>query len=442
MLGYGSRRTVPASKPSISESAASGIAPAGRLRWYICGLLFYATTVNYVDRQVLGLLKPVISKELGWNESDFGWVVFAFQGAYALMLPIAGRVIDWLGTRIGYALAVVVWSCAAMSHALAHNLLQFAAARFALGFGEAANFPAAIKTVADWFPKRERALATGIFNSGSNLGAILAPLLVPFVAARFGWRSSFLATGGLDLLWLVLWLTTFRLPAEKKSLSVAERAYIESDNETEPPQRVPYRVLLGKRPAWAFLLGKFLTDPVWWFYLYWLPGFLNKKYGLDLSHIGVPLITIYVVADVGSIGGGWLSSALLARTGDVTRARKTALLVCALLTTPVMCVMWTNGNLWATVALVSLAAAGHQGWSANLYTLTSDTFPRKVLASVVGLGGLGGAVGGMLVAVAVGYWLDFSHQAYGPLFVVAGLMYVFTFSLIHLLLPKLQQVEI
>jgi MFS transporter, ACS family, hexuronate transporter len=425
----------------VRQAANAAQGRSGRLRWYICGLLFYATTVNYVDRQVLGLLKPIISHELGWHEREFGWVVFAFQGAYALMMPIAGRIIDWLGTRVGYALAVVVWSCAAMAHALARSTFQFAAARFALGLGEAANFPAAIKTIADWFPRRERALATGIFNSGTNVGAIIAPLLVPVVAAHFGWRSSFLATGGLDVLWLVLWLTTYRIPSKHKWLSESERAYIESDG-VEETRKVPYRLLLGKRPAWAFLLGKFLTDPVWWFYLYWLPGFLNQKYGLDLSHLGAPLIAVYLAADVGSIGGGWLSSRLLARGMDVTRARKTALLVCALAVTPVMCVMLTRGNLWMTVALVGLAAAGHQGWSANLYTLTSDTFPRSVVGSVVGLGGFGGAIGGMLVAPALGYWLDFSHEAYGPVFVVAGLMYLFTFVVLHLLLPRVEQVVV
>ena len=424
------------------SSATANPGRTGRLRWYICGLLFYATTVNYVDRQVLGLLKPVISRDLDWSEADFGWIVFAFQGAYALMMPIAGRIIDWLGTRVGYALAVTVWSCAAMSHSLARSSFQFGAARFALGFGEAANFPAAIKTVADWFPKKERALATGIFNSGSNVGAIIAPLMVPFIALHFGWRSSFLATGALDVIWLALWLTTYRDPQSHKRLSAGERKYIESDQAAHPLRRVPYLALLRRKPAWAFLIGKFLTDPVWWFYLYWLPGFLNRRYGLDLSHLGPPLIAIYVTADVGSIGGGWLSSTLLARGMDATRARKTALLTCALLVMPVMGVMFTGGNLWLTVALVSMAAAGHQGWSANLYTLTSDTFPREVVGSVVGLGGLGGAIGGMLVAPAIGYWLDLSHQRYGPLFVVAGSMYVITFLIIHVLLPKFQQVEI
>jgi MFS transporter, ACS family, hexuronate transporter len=414
----------------------------GHLRWYICGLLFYATTVNYMDRQVLGLLKPVIARELGWSESDYSSVVFGFQLAYALMMPIAGRIIDWLGTRLGYTLAVVVWSLAAMSHAAARSTLGFIAARFALGLGEAANFPAAIKTVADWFPKRERALATGIFNSGSNIGALIAPLLVPFVAAHFGWRMSFLATGALDLLWIVLWLTTYRAPREHKRLSEGELALIESDQAEEPPRKVPYPRLLKKRPAWAFLIGKFLTDPIWWFYLFWLPGFLNLKYGLDLQHLGPPLVAIYLAADFGSIGGGWISSHLLARGYTVTKARKMALFLCALAVTPVACVMFTGGSLWLTVAIIGLATAAHQGWSANLFTLVSDTFPRAAVGSVVGLGGCGGAIGGMLVAKVIGYWLDFSHNSYGPLFFGAGVTYLLAFLIIHLLLPRLEKADV
>ncbi len=419
---------------------ASPPSRVGRFRWYVCGLLFYATTVNYVDRQVLSLLKPVISHDLGWNEATYGWIVFSFQAAYAIIMPIAGRVIDWLGTRTGYTLAVLVWSCAAMAHSLARSSLQFAVARFALGFGEAANFPAAIKTVADWFPKRERALATGVFNSGSNIGALIAPLLVPFIASRFGWRPSFLVTGALDVVWIIVWLTTYRSPRENKRVSPAELAYIESD-PVEPSRRVPYLTLLSKRAAWAFLLGKFLTDPAWWFYLYWFPGFLNQKYGINLSHLGPPLIAVYLAADVGSIGGGWISSHLLARGRTVTRARKTALLTCAVVVLPVVFVMTTHGNVWATVLLVSLAAAGHQGWSANLYTLVSDTFPRSEIASVVGLGGMGGAIGGALVNPAIGYWLDFSHQLYAPLFVIAGSVYLIAFFLIHRLVPRLEQVH-
>ena len=412
------------------------------LRWYICALLFFATTVNYIDRQVLGILKPTLERELGWHESDFGWIVFAFQCSYAIMMPLAGRIIDWLGTRIGYALAVVVWSLASMSHSLAFSSWQFAAARFGLGIGEAANFPAAIKTVADWFPKSERALATGIFNSGSNVGAIVAPLMVPLVAAHFGWRSTFLVTGGLDLIWVALWLGFFRSPREHRLLAPRELALIESDREDAQPRKIRYSTLLRKRAAWAFLIGKFLTDPVWWFYLYWLPGFLHRTYGLDLTQLGPPLITIYLSADVGSVGGGWLSSGLLTRGWSLTAARKTAMLVCAIAVLPVIGIVYSGGNLWLAVALIGMATAAHQGWSANLFTLASDVFPRSAVGSVVGLGGLGGAIGGMLVAPSVGYWLEFSHGAYGPLFFVAGSMYLLALGIIHLLLPKLEQTSV
>src|SRR5271166_4064556 len=423
---------------ALASDSAPRARPIRNLRWYICGLLFFATTVNYIDRQVLGILKPVLERELGCREADFGWVVFAFQLAYAAMMPIAGRVIDWLGTRIGYALAVVVWSLASMSHALARNVLQFSLARFALGIGEAANFPAAVKTVADWFPSRERALATGIFNSGSNIGAIVAPLLVPFVAAYFGWRATFLVTGSLDLIWLAAWLWLFRQPSEHQRLSLSERQLIESGAAAEPARRIPYLRLLAERPAWAFLTGKFLTDPVWWFYLFWLPGFLNRTYKLDLIHIGAPLIVIYVAADIGSIGGGGLSSLLLSQGWTVNAARKTALLVCALAVVGVVFVQASHGNLWLAVSLIALAAAAHQGWSANLYTLTSDMFPQQEVGSVVGLGGLGGAVGGMLVAPVVGYWLDFSQGAYGPVFIAAGSMYLIALGAIQLLVPRLE----
>jgi len=328
------------------------------------------------------------------------------------------------------------------SHSVARSAAQFAAARFGLGLGEAANFPAAIKTVADWFPKRERALATGIFNSGSNVGAVVAPLMVPFVAAHLGWRWSFIATGALDLIWLAAWLLLFREPREHRLLSSDELAIIESDRDPEPPRRIPYRALLGKRAAWAFLLGKFLTDPVWWFYLFWLPGFLNRTYGLNLTQLGPPLVTVYVSADFGSVFGGWLSSRLLKAGWSPNAARKTAMLVCAIAVTAVIFIMYAGAQLWLAVALVSIAASAHQGWSANLYTLVSDTFPRSAVGSVVGLGGFGGALGGMLVAPAVGYWLDLSGGAYGPLFFVAGSMYLIALALIQLLLPRLDPVVV
>jgi ACS family hexuronate transporter-like MFS transporter len=413
-----------------------------KLRWAICGLLFFATTVNYVDRQVLGILKPVLQHDLGWTEANYGWVVFTFQLAYGLMMPFAGRAMDWLGTRIGYALAVTVWSAASMLHALASTPFQFAMCRFGLGLGEASNFPAAIKTVADWFPRRERAFATGIFNSGSNIGAIVAPLAVPLVAAHFGWRMSFIFTGSLDVIWLVLWLSFYRKPSEHKWLTAEERHLIESDHAAEPKVRIPYLQLLTKRAAWAFLIGKFLTDPVWWFYLYWVPGFLHDKYNLDLTHLGPPLIAIYVAADFGSIFGGWLSTGLLKRGFHLSGARKGAMLICALAVTPVGLIMFTGANLWLTVGLIGLAAAAHQGWSANIFTLPSDTFPRPAVGSVVGLGGMGGAIGGMLVAPAVGMWLDYSGKSYGPLFLGAGSAYLIALLIIHLLIPKVEQVSV
>lgn len=414
----------------MSTVMATGAARAQtNLRWTVCGLLFFATTVNYVDRQVLGILKPVLARELGWSEADYGWIVFAFQLAYAVMMPVAGRVIDWLGIRAGYALAVLLWSVAAMSHALARTAVQFAAARFALGTGEAANFPAVIKTIAVWYPQRERAFAMGIANSGSNVGAIVAPLLVPFFALHFGSRSAFLATGALDFVWLAAWLIFFR-------------RHPEQTRESEPETRVRMAQLLGKRQAWVLLAAKFLTDGAWWFYLFWLPGFLNSSYGLDLGQLGPPLVAIYVAADLGSICGGWLSSAFLARGWTANRARKTAMLVCACGALPVIGIMFTGHHLWAAVGLISLAVASHQGWSTNNFTLASDMFPQAAVATVSGFAGIGGAVSGMLVAPVIGYWLDFSHNAYAPLFCVAGSMYLITLAVIHMVVPRLEPVEL
>jgi len=402
---------------------ATALAPrsAERLRWYICGLLFLATTINYVDRQVLGLLKPLLEKDLGWREADYGWIVFAFQLAYALTMPLAGRLIDWAGTRLGYAVAVALWSVAAMGHALAHNALDFGLARFALGFSESANFPAAIRTVADWFPQRERALATGIFNSGANVGAILAPLAVPYLALRFGWRSAFIVTGAAGLAWVALWWLFLRGPHRQPP----------PPSPDDSLARPPLRTLLTSRPAWAFILGKFLTDPAWWFYLFWLPGFLNRVYGLDLAHLGLPIIVVYQASAVGSIGGGWISGAFVKRGWAPDRAREAAMLICAVAVTSVVFVGMARTNMWLAVALLGVATAAHQGWSANLYTLASDLFPRGAVGSVVGLGGLGGAVGGMLVAPLVGYWLDWSHDSYAPLFVIAGSIYLVAFAVIR-----------
>ncbi|MCU1324863.1 MAG: rane protein [Bryobacterales bacterium] len=429
--------------PSLTAADPKPGIFGSRLRWAVCGLLFFATTVNYLDRQVLGILKPTLEKELGWNEDNYGTIVSTFQIAYALMMPLAGRLIDWLGTRFGYALAVAVWCGASMLHSLAGTPFQFALARFGLGLGEAANFPAAIKTTADWFPRKERAFATGIFNSGTNIGALIAPLLVPFVALHFGWRMSFIATGLFDVVWLVIWLIWYRQPEQHKSLTREEREYITSDREeNESVVRLPFLQIVKQRAAWAFLAGKFMTDPVWWFYIFWVPGFLHDAYGLNLTQLGLPLVVIYLAADIGSIGGGWISRGLIGRGWEASNARKTAMLICACAVTPVGLIMFTGGSMWAAVGLIGLATAAHQGWSANLFTLPSDTFPRRAVGSVVGFGGMGGALAGAVVAKVVGKWLDYSHKSYGPLFIWAGSAYLVALLIIHILVPRLRQVEL
>jgi ACS family hexuronate transporter-like MFS transporter len=428
---------------SATEGAAAikegAVVHVGQYRWVICALLFFATTINYVDRQVLGILASPLQKELGWSDSDYGWVAAAFTGAYAIGLIAVGRLMDRLGTRKGFSIAVVCWSVAAMGHALARSAFGFGSARFALGLSEAGNFPAAIKTVAEWFPKKERALATGLFNSGSNVGAIVAPLVVPWITLNYGWRWAFIATGAVGLVWLVFWLAIYRRPEEHPRLSTAELAYIRSD-PAEPSTRIRWTSLLPHRQAWAFAAGKFLTDPVWWFFLFWLPKFLNETYGINLSGLRLPLVVIYLCADCGSIGGGWLSSTLIKRGRSVNSGRKTAMLVCALCVVPIIFAARAS-SLWTAVGLISLATAAHQGWSANLYTLVSDTFPRRAVGSVVGVGGFAGAVGGMLIATATGYLLQWT-RSYVPIFFVAASAYLFALMVIHLLVPKLQPAKL
>ncbi len=415
------------------------VAKRGYVRWIVCVLLLFATTINYIDRQVLGILAPTLQREIGWSEVEYGYIVTAFQAAYAIGLLIVGRILDVIGTKLGFAVAIVVWSLAAMAHALARTPLGFGIARFGLGLGEAGNFPAAIKTVAEWFPKRERALATGIFNGGSNLGAIVAPAIVPVIALTWSWQAAFLITGLIGFLWLFAWLWLYNPPERHKRLSAGELAYIRSD-EDEAITPVPWLRIIGLRQTWAFAIGKFLTDPVWWFYLYWIPKFLNEKHGLTLSKLGPPLITIYLVADIGSIGGGWLSSRLLKKGWSANAARKTAMLVCALAVVPIMFASQVT-SLWAAVALVSLAAAAHQGWSANIFTTASDMFPRRAVGSVVGLGGMAGAVGGMLIATATGHILELTGN-YHIVFFLAGIAYLVALAVIHLLVPRLQQADV
>ncbi len=422
--------------------AAEGIGGRiGRYRWVICALLFFATTINYIDRQVLGILATddTFKRTIGWNEAEYGYVNTAFQAAYALGLLIVGNLMDRFGTRKGFSVAIVFWSVAAMCHSLARSAFGFGAARFALGLGEAGNFPASIKTVAEWFPKKERALATGIFNSGSNVGAIVAPLAVPFIAVNYGWQWAFIITGVLGFIWLVFWLMVYRRPEEHPKLSRAELAHIQSD-PAEPTTKIPWARLVPHKQTWAFAIGKFLTDPIWWVYLFWLPKFLNTNYGLNITQIGLPLVVIYVAADVGSIGGGWLSGSLIKRGWTVNKARKTAMLICAVLVVPIMFAAKAS-NLWVAVGLVSLAAAAHQGWSANIFTMASDMFPRRAVGSVVGIGGMAGSIGGMLIATTVGLILQYTGS-YLPIFIIAGSAYLVALTVIHLLAPRLEPANV
>lgn len=413
------------------------IRPASNVRWIICALLFFATTINYIDRQIIGILKPTLQAELGWTEIDYGNIVFWFQAAYGIGLLACGPIIDRIGSKLGYAGAIAIWSVAAMVHALARTPGGFAMARFALGLGEAANFPAAIKSVAEWFPKKERALAAGILNAGANVGAIATPIVVPILAIQLGWEAAFIITGLLGFVWLVAWLAFYRKPAEHRSVSPSELAYINSDvapAEDEP--RIRWSALFRRRGTWAFIAGKFLTDPVWYLFLFWLPDFFAKRHGLDLKTFGPPLIAVYLLADVGSIGGGWLSSALIKRGMSVNAGRKMALLVCAILVLPIFFASSVSG-LWSAVAIIGLAAAAHQGWSSNLYTMVSDTFPRSSVASVMGIGGAAGAVGGMLMSTYVGQVLE-TVGSYAPVFVWAGSAYLVALAIIHLLVPRLE----
>lgn len=411
---------------------------AGRFRWVICGILLLGTTKNYMDRQVLGLLKTTLQHQFAWSETDYGNLVFAFQAAYALGMLAVGRFIDRVGTRTGYAVAMAFWSLASMAHALGGTLTGFVFARSALGFGEAGVFPASIKIVAEWFPRKERALATGIFNAGSNFGAILTPLVVAWITIYFGWRWAFIITGALGFVWLIAWLMLYQKPEEHALCTPLELDYIRSDHEP-PAAAVGWWSLLGYRQTWAFVLGKFLTDPIWWFYLFWIPGFLQKEHGVDLSHLGPPIVAIYVIADVGSIAGGWFSSWLIRRGLSVNAARKFAMLLCAISVTPVVLAYRVPG-LWQTVLLIGLAAAAHQGFSANLFTLTSDMFPRRAIASVVGIGGMSGAIGGMLIAKSVGYVLDRTGSYWIP-FLVAGSAYLVALGFIQVLAPRLQPIQ-
>jgi ACS family hexuronate transporter-like MFS transporter len=417
----------------------TGLGRMGRFRWSIVALIFFATTINYVDRQVIGILAPTLQRDIGWNEIEYGYIVTAFTGAYALGLLLVGRFIDRVGTKIGFSVSIVVWSVAAIGHALAKSAFGFGVARFCLGLGESGNFPASIKSVAEWFPKKERALATGLFNSGANIGAIVAPLVVPWITLTWGWQESFVFTGLLGFIWLAFWLWLYEVPDRHRRVTREEVAYIRSDPVEIVSEKIPWIRLWKYRQTWAFVIGKFLTDPVWWFYLYWLPKFLNQRYDLDLAHLGLPLIIIYTMTTIGSIGGGWLSGAFIQRGWSIDKGRKTVMLISALLIVPIVFV--SAVPQWWAVLLIGLAAAAHQAWSANLFTIVSDMFPRRAVASVVGLGGMAGSVAGMLIATAVGFILQ-STGSYVIVFVMAGSAYLLALVMINFLVPHIEEIEI
>ena len=427
-----------ASQPQASATTTVA-SRLGYFRWVICGLLLLGTTKNYMDRQVLGVLKTTLQHDFSWNEIDYSKLVAAFQFAYAAGMLLVGGLIDRLGTRLGYALAMIFWSLASMGTALANSLTGFRMSRYALGFGEAAVFPASIKAVAEWFPKKERALATGIFNAGTNVGAIITPLTVPWIVVHWGWRGAFVGIGAIGFIWLGIWLLIYRKPEDHRAVSKAELEYIRSDPQ-ESLRKTKWIRLFPLRQTWAFAMGKFLTDPVWWFYLFWVPGFLQVKHGLALTGIGIPIMVIYLISDVGSVAGGWLSSSLIKRGTSINAARKIAMLICALGVLPVV-LAYRVESTWSAVFLIGLAAACHQGFSANLYTITSDMFPARAVGSVTGIGGMAGAIGGWLMARVVGHVLQWTGSYMVP-FAMAGSGYLLALVAIHALTPRLEPARI
>ncbi len=406
-------------------------------RWTIVALLFVATTINYVDRQILGILAPTLQRELAWSETDYGNIVSWFSLVYAFGFLVAGRLMDAMGVKRGLAAAVVAWSLAAMGHALARTAAGFSVARAMLGLGESAIFPGALKATAQWFPERERALAVGLFNAGTNTGAIVAPLVVPAIALRWGWQWAFIGTGALGFIWLLFWIPFYHDLNAHSRVSRDELRHIRGDGPAVAGASVPWARLLGYRQTWAYATAKLIADPVWFFYLFWLPKFLDAKYGVKLSGLALPLIVVYVVADIGSIGGGWLSSTLIARGWSVNRARKTVMLLMACLIVPTALAPRAP-TMWAAVLTVAVAAAAHQAWSTNVFTLPSDMFPHSAVGSVVGIGSFAGAMGGVLFQRSIGPILDANGHDYRPIFAVCGSAYLVALALVHLLVPRLE----
>jgi len=426
------------SSPAFSSGSSPGLS-LGRVRWAVCAMLFVATSINYMDRQVIAILKPTLEHSIGMTEVSYGYIVDAFQIAYAIGLLAAGWLIDKMGTRIGYMLVMAVWSLSAMGHALANTVLQFGFARFFLGLGESGNFPAAIKTVAEWFPQNERSLATGIFNSGANVGAILAPAIVPWVTLRWGWHVAFLTTGLFSVLWIVWWFRNYRRPTDHPTLTARELRHIYQEAAEDLGPCVPWRRLLTCRQTWAFSVAKFLTDPIWWFYLFWLPSYFSAKFSLNLSHLGLPLIIVYNVSAIGSVSGVWLPAPFRRLGLSHNHARLAAMLVCASLVVPI-CTAASVKSLWSAIALIGVAAGAHQGWSANLFTTSSDMFPRSAVGAVVGIGGMAGSLGSALFAFFAGHILQLTHS-YVILFSIASSAYLLAVIVLYVLAPGLKKVE-
>jgi len=422
-----------------TETATAPTARVGNYRWVVVWLLFAAMVINYVDRQTIGLLKPTLSKTFGWSETDYANLILFFQASYAVAYLGFGRVMDRIGARWGFGIAFLIWQLAHIAHAGARGLTGFIVARMALGVGEGGGFPGGIKAVTEWFPKKERAFATGIFNAGTNIGAIVTPLVIPAITLAWGWEMAFIITGAAGLIWLPIWLLVYRRPREHAKVTPAELAHIEQD-PADPVEKVSWLKLFTRRETWAYALGKFLIDPIWWMFLFWLPDFLGKRHGLDLKTFGPPLIAIYLLSDVGSVGGGWLSSTLMKRGLALNAARKTAMLICALCAVPVGFAALAD-NLWVAVGIIGLATAAHQGFSANLYTLPGDVFPRSAVGSVIGIGGMIGAIGGMAMARYAGWVLD-TIGTYTPIFVVAASAYLVALGVVHLLTPKMEPVTL
>jgi ACS family hexuronate transporter-like MFS transporter len=406
-------------------------------RWTVCALIFFATTVNYLDRQVIGILKPLLESDLGIGEKDYASIIMAFQLLYAVGMFVAGRLIDKFGTKIGYGVSVILWSIAAMGHALARGVL---------GFGFWRGFPAANKSIAEWFPKKDRALAFGLLNSGTNVGAIVAPLAIPAILVTWGWQAAFILTGALGFIWVIIWFIMYEVPDKHKKVSAVELAYIRSDAEeqAETNEKVPWLKLFRYRQTWLFFIGKGLTDPIWWFYLFWIPGWLAtvRGAGLSLSSFGLPLAFIYTITTIGSIAGGWISGYMIKKGMSPFKSRKISMLIFALLVIPIVFAQSPSIGNWGAVCLIALAAASHQAWSANLFTTVSDAFPRKAVSSVTGIGGLAGAVGGAFISKLAGgilqHFKDLGHieTGYVVMFTIAGSTYLLTWIIITVFAPK------